>query len=457
MEQQIEEVEEKSMSQSMLARALVLGVGGAGCRIVEMLAETLSDTEQACLDLRVLDSDFLALKQIRKVRKYMVCGFTLHGLGCGSDLGEGRMAVKKEKEHLEQFISGYPILIVVVGMGGGMGASLAEVLVVIANKSKTFSVVFAVNPFECEGNARLTRSLMCVNKVAERASLVIRLSNQWLVELVRENANFAKLFEKGNQLIAYAIRVLGRCLFGQRVLPLDLGMLAHTFIPGKEREPSVFMVAETDVLQGTVDALWKEFEAHPWWNGGGYLRRASRVLVLFDAGTDFSPMLVDEFKAKLMDTNAEMAYVVGGSLNNNLRPSVVRVVMILSLDRIPADNPSETEKKILLNSLPKIDPNAEIPKPPAQVVPPAPDLSEEQKNSLRNVANPGLLGMFRNKNGKRKSKNHALGQLELVDVVLVCEGCFDGTYRTIYQGVDLDTPTYLRENQGQYIPFQTNN
>ena len=101
------------------ANITLLGIGGAGCRIINQIRNT-PGTEN--LRLLVFDSDVESLEESGlPPENRIVAGMNLRsGRGCGGNEILGRSAAAVERPHLARILEGTKLLLVLGGLGGGM-------------------------------------------------------------------------------------------------------------------------------------------------------------------------------------------------------------------------------------------------------------------------------------------------------------------------------------------------
>ena len=122
----------KSPQQSeQPANILVLGLGGAGCNLVNRLAER----PPVGVDLVLANTDAQALLSSKKGPKVIFLGEgATRGLGAGADHRLGMRAAEQSQARLEELFQGVDMVFLTAGMGGGTGTGAAPIAARAARK-----------------------------------------------------------------------------------------------------------------------------------------------------------------------------------------------------------------------------------------------------------------------------------------------------------------------------------
>ena len=406
--------------------ALVVGVGGAGGNVVNMIATS------PCRGVRyvALDSDFLNLKRIQNCETIQLGQKTLHGMGSGSNQEIARTVAETEKETLSMLVKGCFVLFLVTGLGGGIGGGVSPVLARIAAESGVFVVALTIYPFDCEGTDRLMNARLGQDQVLKQSHLVISLPNQLLTLKTEKDANFIDLYVKSNQMIAHAVESLWLNLYNPSILPLDMGVLRNVFSCGKNASAGRMAIASA-AGDGRIECIWQEFLRHPWLDFGEILRKAGRILAIFNVGDDFKNKEMDDFRSRLNSENPDVEVLIGVSKDSRFRQGEISVVLIATPNRTVRASHKKDNKALNANEIPE---PAEIvgslpERPVSKEPPPAPELDPDQ---------------FVRKGGRWGKLGYGDPNQGLLDLQVISYGRFDRCEKTYFEGQQLDVPTYIR-------------
>lgn len=413
--------------------ALVLGIGGAGCKVVDVLSHTPCEG----IEYIALDSDAQCLRRLERCKSFQIGQKILHGFGAGASCEVARMVAEAEMGTLRQMVCGRSVLFIILGLGGGMGGGVAPLVAQMAAEENVFSIVLSIYPFDCEGTDRAMRAKRAQDEILEQAHLVVSLPNQLLTIQSENSANFAELYERSNRVIAQAVRSIWLSLFYPGGLPLDMGLLRRAFPVGASGGAGSLSIA-TAAGPGRMETIWNEFAKDPWLRSGTVLRSAGKVLAIFVGSDDFSHSEVEDFRKRLNSENPGAKVVLGVCEAPQGELGRVSVVLVTHpMRRIPQTSEGKQEDpQEELEALNEVD-NELVQKerPPTRRVPPAPSLTENQLKYLE-AQTPRL--------SRRNRRGYDNPNQGMLDLQITSVGRFDSCEKTFFNGQQLDVPTFIR-------------
>jgi cell division protein FtsZ len=181
-------------------RIAILGVGGAGNRIVShLVAEAIAGTRCVAINTDLKDLNFINATQKVLIGEKATCG-----LSAGGNPETGKAAAQESKAILETLVDDVDVAFVVAGLGGGTGTGAAPVVAEIARRKGAVVVGVVATPFrmneyrsgfiaEALGAMRLACDTLVVadndrirGAVADlSASEAREMADQYLVSMVR--------------------------------------------------------------------------------------------------------------------------------------------------------------------------------------------------------------------------------------------------------------------------------
>ena len=129
---------------------VLVGVGGAGCRIAAAAVESFGSGMKAV----GFDSDALDARNVASFRCAVLGASRLDGRGTGGDRVNGRLAAQDDAARIRESLAGARTLVAVCGLGGGFGGGATPEILRIARESGMVTVCFATLPFSFEGADR---------------------------------------------------------------------------------------------------------------------------------------------------------------------------------------------------------------------------------------------------------------------------------------------------------------
>ncbi len=402
-------------------RIKVFGVGGAGCNAVNHMARLPFEG----VEFIALNTDAAALRQQAMPTKMVLGEKLTRGMGAGGDPERGRAAAEEDAAKLKSLCEGADVIFIAAGMGGGTGTGASPVLARVAKECGALVLGMLILPFEWEGGRRQRQAQLGLHEMKSAADGVICLPNQKLFKLIDEKTSLIETFALTHELLAQGVRGIWRMLMRPGLINVDFADLCSV-TRGRHSENSLAMAEATD--EGRAKEVVEKLLNHPLLDGGQALSEAASVLVSIVGGPDLTMAEVNRVMQQI-NRHCENAHIIMGAAVEESFAGKLAVTIVAS-KRAPADREEDSHA-----GAPEIErqlvETQSTPRPPSRFVAPAPSAtSEAGEKILQNGAR-----------GKRKLSKMRQGQLPLE---ILSKGRFEKSEPTIYQGQDLDMPTYLR-------------
>lgn len=204
---------------------LLVGVGGAGCALVGQLAPSLPST------IRVLavDADASSLAACGVADQVQVGRAVLRGLGAGGEAKLGAAAAESELAELRRWLAGPPVVVIVTSLGGGIGGGAAPVCAGLAAEAGAMVLGLATLPFSHEGEQRQVAARDALIALNLKSHGVVVLRNDDLLQLVPANAAVTEMFAETRRWMGAALESLAGFFAPGALMPLDPGALRALF------------------------------------------------------------------------------------------------------------------------------------------------------------------------------------------------------------------------------------
>lgn len=370
---------------------LLVGVGGAGASLVGRLAGELPETVR-CL---AVDSDAAALAACGVVEQVQLGRSSLRGLGAGGETRLGADAAEAETANLRRRLAGAPVVVLVAGLGGGIGGGAAPVLASLAAETGATVLALATFPFSHEGERRLASARESLVALHRAAHGTVALRNDALLQLAPASAPVNELFAETSRWIAAALGALSGFFAPGALLPLDPGALRSLLpTPGSRAAFSTGRASG----EGAVLAAARAALASPLHPHGPETGRHDHLLVQVVGGPDLT---TGDCQAAVALLRSEL----GGD----------RITLLGA--RIDAADPAAATVAFLAAS-------------PAPVAPPAAPVA----------ATPG-----RARKGGRAASPSPQQLFSFAQEENLRRGLFGTSAPNLFNGEDVDVPTYLRK------------
>lgn len=187
----------------------VIGIGGAGCNFVQAASKlgAIPESSQWVLEFMGVDLDLAVLNYIDADNAAMPGGSFIKTLslatsGAAGRVNHGRTAALRSRDTRIALMADTEMVILVAGLGGGTGSGVTPIMARLARAAGALTVATVVTPFEFEGEARSRTADTAIHHLKREADLLVRFSNQELMEATGDGIDQGKFFDLQNQRIA---------------------------------------------------------------------------------------------------------------------------------------------------------------------------------------------------------------------------------------------------------------
>lgn len=403
--------QDEATSEMESIRMKVIGVGGAGCNIVDRLM--LSNPSG--VHLTAINTDQQALSNSPVLDKHCIGKTITRGLGASGDPAVGRDAALADKQLLEEMVKDVDLLFVTAGLGGGTGTGVAPVLADLAAQKGTTVIAFVTLPFTIERAARANVAKAGVEKLREVANAVISLPNDVLIQESEPDASLLEAFSQADAWIEKAIKSIWAMMNKTGLINLDFSQLQQVF--ANRSGKTLFGLGEGSGENATDKAI-ANLKLCPLLHTPDFSKKADQLLVNLMGGTGLGISETQRIMDSITDAFGKDANVVMGAVIDETMGDRVEICVFGTSD-ISDVSIFRGRKR--------------------SKVPPADSGGSE-------------MPIETEKKSKKAKKTHAkVEQHEFSFNEGEPRGEFENTDGVMFEGQDLDTPTYLR--RGVRIPI----
>lgn len=427
-----------------------IGVGGGGVNILDRL-RLWNEEARNCY---VIDTDEQAIRGSVVEEKFLLGKRRLRGLGSGGDekLTSGLWA--EQEVEIAEMLEGLDTAFVVCALGGGTGSGITPHLVSWLKDQGVGVIVFAVTPFEFEGEAKRVRAAESLKEIKEKADGLYVFSNQRCLHLPEAEKDIRWCLHEMNGDLAQAVESLER-LYKEKGLSqvtwedlaamgntadMETGTLETAWVGGSEGSGPDRL---KQVVENAIQSVMME-------DGSGwkYSQRAFAGLI---GGRNFS---MSEYQSLLRVLKSDLPDgfpLASGALVDPSMGDRLRLVLMLSG---PSGNPEECYVDGL-GELTNPAPSPETGGAPGKANSVEPEI-ESDPPITEDAASPDQLyadeeqpfpdiELFEMESAESNgSQKYFTEQEELPLGKQIHRGRFEKSAPTIYDGEDLDQPTFQR-------------
>lgn len=406
----------------------VVGVGGAGSNCVDRLK--MENLER--LNMAVINTDFQALSASPVQEKILIGSAITRGLGAGGDPELGSAAADHDRDKITAAVKDCDLVFLVAGMGGGTGSGAAPTVAEIASEAGALVIAFVTQPFTFEGGRRVKQAedgLIALRKVCDA---VIPLPNDILLQEAAEGETALDSFARADEWIGRAVKSLWSMLHRTGLINLDFATLRQAFHTRGGK--TLFGLASGSGEQAVVDAI-EGLKLCPLLATPDFARKADRLLVNIVGGTDLTLPKVNDIMTAVTEQFGRDSHIIMGAVIDEDMQGRVDIVVIGTTD-ISSRGYTPRRPRATAAATPARSPapatnteiGLELPSVPAPVT---------RKPASRPTPATETTGRY------QEEMRAAQEELPLED--LPNRGTFEQTDRNLFEGQDLDIPTYLRK------------
>jgi len=408
----------------------LVGVGGAGSNAVDRLK--MENLER--LQLAVVNTDHQALASSPVQDKVLIGMSVTRGLGAGGDPELGREAAESDREKIAKVVKDCDLVFLIGGMGGGTGSGAMPSVAEIAAEQGALVIAFVTMPFSFEGGRRLKQAEEGLSALRRVCDAVIPLPNDVLLQEAAENETVLDSFARADEWMGRGVKSIWAMLFKTGLINLDFSTLRQVF--QQRGGKTLFGLGDGSGENAVADAIGS-LKLCPLLHTPEFSRKADRLLVNIIGGTDLTLPKVNELMTAITEQFGRESHVIMGAVIDEQMQNRVEVCVLGTCDMngrgvMPRRPVTAAAARTRITAA-RSDATGETPRAVASgtssglVHATATTASGEASLEQAVVA------------GKKIAQDEfGFGELE-------SRGHFEKTDRNLFDGQDLDVPTYLRK------------
>ena len=199
----------------------MMGIGDAGNRIVNRIALTSSST----VAIAQVNSSLRALNGLVIGEKLQLGKNSLRGLGSGGDATAIRSLILSERETIRPFVEGVDLLFLIAGLGGGNGSGAIPPIAQIAEACGCVVIAFVTLPFGFEGKHRQTLARESLSLLRQHCHAVIPLNNEHILQRMGSQVSALDAFIDVDKWVVAALEAFKSMLLKPGLMEVDFAQL----------------------------------------------------------------------------------------------------------------------------------------------------------------------------------------------------------------------------------------
>ncbi|UCE10824.1 MAG: cell division protein FtsZ [Candidatus Thorarchaeota archaeon] len=317
--------------QTVSARILVIGVGGAGNNAVTRLMEVgVEGAETLAVNTDAQDLYF-SNSHHKLLLGREICG----GLGAGNDPDIGEAAAIETYDVIKDVARG-DLVFITAGMGGGTGTGAASHIAKAARENGALTVAIVCLPFDVEGATRKRNATRGLNALMEHVDTLIAIPNEKLLEIAPD-LSLPEAFMVADEVLVRAVKGIAELISKPGLVNLDFADVRTTM---KNGGVSIIALGEGQGEERAEEAVFNALR-NPLLNVS--IENARNILVNVSGSTDLQLIeakRVVELVTEQVNPGAEIIY--GALIDQDLEDRI-RVTIIASGVSSPYVFSPETE------------------------------------------------------------------------------------------------------------------
>jgi cell division protein FtsZ len=335
------------------------------------------------MEFAIMDCDVQTLETCSNIENRVAVGKALtDGMSAGGDPEVGRRCAENSASQIETLLSGVDLLLVVAGLGGGFGTGTAPVVARMARAFGATTLFFTVLPFPYEGSVAQGRAHAAIRRLRTYADAIVQMPNALIQP--DGDALLEESLETGSRTLGAGVIGLWRMLAYHGICNLDFAAL-HTML--SSCDAFCRFACATATGGGRADALIDSLLTHPLTQDGDVFEKAPGMIIAITGGEDLKLSEVQQIAEALKPANEECWLKTGIAVDPAYAGRISAIVLAAEAWKEP--------------------------------------LVDDGRGGLKPASGDGKQG-------------------ELSGVLKPRSRTFGGAERTIWNGEDLDVPTYIR-------------
>ena len=233
-------------SDDFTAKLAVVGVGGQGCNLINRLYT--SGLKSAATI--AMNTDAKHLNMIGAQKKFLLGKSSTKGLGAGGYPEVAMKAASSDVAEIRSLISGYDMVFIGAGMGGGTGTGAAPIIAQAAHDEGALVVAFVTYPFALERSRKL-KADWGIQNLSKAADTTIIIENDKLLSYY-PNLQMEKAFELVDNIAANAIRGISDTITFPSLINLDFADVKSVMRDAGTAVISLGMGSGQDRVEGAI-------------------------------------------------------------------------------------------------------------------------------------------------------------------------------------------------------------
>lgn len=186
---------------SSAPRLIVVGIGGAGCNIVNYMIES----GMAGVEFMAINADTQALGASRAHHRIVIGEHLTRGMGTGGDPAIGQQAAQESYPELVEALDGADMVFITAGMGGGAGTGASPIVAQAAREAGALTLAIVTTPFAFERRRRVVAE-QGVAALRSVVDALITVPNERLAQIVGRDTSLFEAYRQADEAMRVGVQ-----------------------------------------------------------------------------------------------------------------------------------------------------------------------------------------------------------------------------------------------------------
>lgn len=305
------------------ARIAAIGVGGGGSNTINYLVR--KNTKDG-ITIFAANTDAQHLSKNSAKRKLQLGKKLTKGLGAGAKPEIGEQAALESYEEIKEALSGFDIVFIAAGLGGGTGTGAAPLIAKAVKENNALAVSIVTKPFQSEGRKRTRIAEEGLKKLREQSDCIIVVLNDRMVKTIGNKDGQREAMNMVNDVLANAVIGLSNIILGGGADDTNVDF-ADVRTAMENKGLSIMSVGEHIGEDAAKNALNKALNSPML--GNINIHGATGLIVCLEAHPDYPYKEVDAARLDMLAYETdETDFVFGSYYDENLPTDAARITII---------------------------------------------------------------------------------------------------------------------------------
>tara|TARA_B100000945_G_scaffold305630_1_gene292294 strand:- start:56 stop:1342 length:1287 start_codon:yes stop_codon:yes gene_type:complete len=409
-------------------RVKVIGIGGAGCNVLDRIAlhERIDEGELLALNTDIRDLVSSVAQDKVQLGKQLT-----QGLGAGGDPELGEEAAQEATNEIKESLKDKSLVFICAGLGGGTGSGAAPIVAKLAKEAGAFVVGFVMMPFSFEGRRRLQQADNALSEMEKCTDALMTFENDRMGGLVVPKEGIQQAFAAADQIIGQSVGAIIKLVAQPGLIRIGMDDLLTAL--KNESSRCLFGYGQASGDNRAQEAL-KAALKNPLLDKGQMLNHSSSLIAYISGGESTTLFEVELLMNELSKYVNDDAHILFGVSSDQKQGDNLSLTIISSVGKAGDSDANSNEKdlgSVVEESVDKVNSvsEGELPEPFVDTD----DIEEEAEEETEE---------------ETEEEETIAEQQDLLPEKKSARGRFDkATPSVTDDGEDLDVPSFLRKKK----------